>query len=86
VDDLGERHLLPAFDQPAQNGARVDLAADRPVAADRPRLSKLGKRERPHGDGLYGLPPPGFVEPVAARKGRLPQPVFDVGGRGFGHS
>src|SRR4051812_2167512 len=55
VQDLRQRHVLAAPEQGAHQRARVDLAADRPIAADRLDVRELRKLERALGDGAGGV-------------------------------
>ena len=65
VDDLRKRHLLPAGGERLHDRARIDLAADRPIGADRAGLFQLGEVEGPGSDALRRVGPEGLVERVA---------------------
>ena len=81
---MGKGDGLAALDEAAQDRPWIDLAADRPIAADRLHVLQFRKLQNPFGDLARDLPPEVAVEGVAAREGLAPQRVLDGGRRGVG--
>jgi hypothetical protein len=79
MKDLGQGHVLAAVEKRLHERARIDLAADRPIAAHRDDVLEFGKIEGAPGDAPGGILPERLVEGVAAREPLAAKPVLEFG-------